>query len=228
MLKSEILTREKKGLHYLLDQDNKTKKYKPWLGDSFSFLYDRIMEKSIFPKKFQGSIHNHYDILKRELGHVQDKSILEIGAGSGNAVHFLNPGNDYTGVDISPGLLRKALQNFISAGFQQSRFYVADATDLPFQNGAFDVVMCHLSLNFIQPVELFIAELKRVIKRGGSFFCSVPVPEQKPPKVTIHGRLFSQEALKALFEKQGFIFEKKPYENGALIYFQAKDPEKNE
>ncbi len=49
-------TVQRKNIHYVLDEKGHIIKYKPWLGDIFSFLYDRIMEKSIFPEKFDADI----------------------------------------------------------------------------------------------------------------------------------------------------------------------------
>ncbi len=42
---------KKQGINYLRDENGKIKKYKPWLGDLFSFLYDRIMVKSLLHDK---------------------------------------------------------------------------------------------------------------------------------------------------------------------------------
>ena len=62
-IKDSVNITRKNGLNRLLDDKNKLIKYKPWIGDLFSFLYDRIMEKSVFPKKFNASIEKHYKIL---------------------------------------------------------------------------------------------------------------------------------------------------------------------
>jgi hypothetical protein len=99
---------KKNGIYHLLGDNNKIRKYKPWLGDLFSFFYDRIMEKSIFPKKFNGSIDKHFQILKTEFENIHNKNILEFATGSGNSIEFLNNDNIYTGIDISLGLLQLA------------------------------------------------------------------------------------------------------------------------
>jgi hypothetical protein len=56
MLQKGTRTIEKKGLQYIVENGNDVKRFKPWLGDAFSFLYDFIMENSIFPKKFGGDM----------------------------------------------------------------------------------------------------------------------------------------------------------------------------
>jgi ubiquinone/menaquinone biosynthesis C-methylase UbiE len=205
----------------LLDNHNKLIKNKPWLGDLFSFLYDRIMEKSVFPKKFNASIEEHYKILGKIFENVSDKTIIEFATGSGDAIRFLNNNNIYAGVDISSGLLRLAKKKFDQYGFVSFELYSADACDTPFQANTFDIAICNLSLNFFQNIDNFISELNRILKANGIFYCSIPVPERKKSKATIHGSLYKHDDLKKLFENMNFSFESFPYENGALLYFKA-------
>jgi len=221
-LKESVKVTQKNKVYYLLDDKNRIRKFKPWLGDIFSFLYDRIMEKSVFPKKFNGSIIRHFEILRNEFKNIHNKNIIDIAAGSGNAVNFLNNDNLYTGIDISPGLLYRAVRNFEQYGFPDAEFYISDASDIPFSDGIYDIGICNLSLNFFRDIELFISELKRVLKPGAVFYCCVPVPEKKRQRVKIHGNLYSGEELVRFFTKYNFNFEKTPYENGALLYFKAK------
>ena len=132
MLKNGIKVTSRKGLHYILKDSGKVLKFKPWLGDAFSILYDFIMEKSIFPKKFDGDISQHYEILRKEMKGIHEKRVLELATRSGSAVNFLPIDNQYTGTDISQGLLRKAIKSFRNAGFRNAEFYVTSADDLPF------------------------------------------------------------------------------------------------
>ena len=221
-IKESVTLVKRNGVFHLLGNDNKIKRFKPWLGDIFSFLYDRIMEKSIFPKKFSGSMSKHYEILNNEFRNIKNKNILELACGSGDAVRFLNNDNMYTGIDISKGLLCIANKKFNQYGFLNSELYVTDACDLPFQDNYFDIGICNLSLNFFHNIDYFISELKRVLKQDALFYCSVPVPEKKSSKVRIHGTLYTVEELRKKFQKQGFDFEELPDENGALLYFKAK------
>ena len=212
----------KKGkLYYAVGSDNRLKRFKPWLGDSFSFLYDFIMSNSIFPKKFGGDIQKHYDTLTRELATIHGRQILELGTGSGSAVHFLNSDNQYTGTDVSPGLLKQAAKRFIKAGFPNPEFYVVSADDLPFEGGVFNICLCILSLNFIGSVEKILQEVSRVLLPGGLFVCSVPVPERNRLQSTIRGVLYSETELEKICQEYGLKFERISCENGALLYFKA-------
>ncbi|NCF29399.1 MAG: methyltransferase domain-containing protein, partial [Gammaproteobacteria bacterium] len=124
MLKTGIRVIKKKGLYYVSENENSVKLFKPWLGDSFSFLYDFIMKGSIFPQKFGADMRKHYEILSQELKGIYGKRVLELATGSGSAINFLEQDNQYTGIDISPGLLRKAVKNFETAGFKEAKFYI--------------------------------------------------------------------------------------------------------
>jgi SAM-dependent methyltransferase len=212
---------KKHGVNYLVDENGKIKKFKPWLGDIFSFLYDRIMEKSIFPKLFNGDIHKHYEILKKEFENLHNKEIIEIATGSGIISEILPKDNVYFGIDISKGLLKKAYSRFKIKGFQNFELYNTKAAQLPFAENSFDFAICNLSLNFFDDINLFLNELSRILKIHSPFFCSVPIPERKPKKSKIRGVLYSEDELKEIFKKHGFEIDIKPYENGAVLYFTA-------
>ena len=208
-------------MYYIVEEGGNLTKFKPWLGDAFSFLYDFIMRNSIFPKKFGGNINRHYEILNKDLQGVHEKRVLELATGSGSVVNFLPNDNQYTGTDISPGLLRKAVKNFRNADFKNAEFYVTSADDLPFDDNLFDVVLCILSLNFFSEIKRVFEEVKRVAAPAAIFICSVPVPERNKVQSTIRGTLYSEEELGRICKEHGLSYETIPSENGALLYFRA-------
>jgi len=212
---------QKQGINYLIDKNGKIKKFKPWLGDFFSFMYDRIMEKNIFPRLFNGDINKHFEILKREFNNTHNLNIIEIATGSGNLSKYLPNDNKYVGIDISKGLLKKAILRFKKYGFENFELYNTSVEILPFDDDTFDFAVCNLSLNFFDNIDLFFQELIRILKTNSTFFCSVPIPERKPEKSKIRGTLYSEKELSEIFKKKGFDFESKPYENGAVLYFSA-------
>lgn len=221
MLKQTTQTIKKRGIHYILQHDGKTRRFKPWLGDSFSFLYDAIMEKSVFPKKFGGNMSRHFEILQQALQDIHNRHVLELATGTGNATNFLANDNHYTGTDISPGLLRKAVKRLHTAGFNHAECYVASADDLPFADDCFEVCLCHLSLNFFSHIDVVFQEVKRVVRPHAVFICSVPVPERNTRKSPIRGTLYSEDELKTRLQKFHFVYERITGENGALLYFKA-------
>jgi ubiquinone/menaquinone biosynthesis C-methylase UbiE len=221
-LKEDIRTTPKHGLNYIQGNDGRPLRFKPWLGDAFSPLYDAIMRRSIFPKKFGSSMDVHHEILARALAEVQGRLVLEIGTGSGSAVRFLSNSNRYVGTDVSAGLLRQAVYGFRDAGFENPEFYVASGDALPFADGAFDACLCILTLNFIGRTETALDEVSRVLAPDGLFVCSVPVPERNSLRSTIRGELTSERDLKRMCEERRFRYESIPDQNGALLYFTAE------
>lgn len=213
--------KKRRGIYYMIDEKGKIIKYKPWLGDMFSFLYDRIMEKSIFPKKFNASIDEHFKILRGEFKDTHQKDILEIATGSGNAVEFLPYDNNYCGTDISDGLLRIAAKKFKKHKFIKADFYICDASKVPLEDKSFDICICNLSINFFDNIRDFILESRRLLKPGGYLFFSIPLPEKKAPEVKIRGKLYSKQEMKEIFTDLDFRFESLDKENGALTYFRA-------
>jgi SAM-dependent methyltransferase len=221
LLKNGIKVIKKKDLHYIVEDGGGLLKFKPWLGDAFSFLYDFIMKSSIFPKKFGGDINQHYEILRKEFKGVHEKRVIELATGSGSAINFLPNDNQYTGTDISPGLLRKAVKGFRNAGFKNAGFYVTNANDLPFDENLFNIILCILSLNFFNDIKKVFQEIKRVTETNATFICSVPVPERNKVQSTIRGTLYSEEELEKICKEHGLSYEPIPAENGALLYFRA-------
>ena len=211
----------KSGLYYAVDEQNRPIRFKPWLGDSLSFLYDYIMRTSVFPRTLGADVESHHEILTRALAGIRDSRILELGTGSGSAVHFLNSDNQYTGSDISSGLLKRATKRFAGAGFREPEFYVASADDLPFANGIFDLCLCVLSLNFFGDVPTVFREIRRVLVPAGTLVCSVPVPERNALQSRISGVLYSEAELDAMCQENGLDFKPIPGQNGALLYFRA-------
>jgi SAM-dependent methyltransferase len=221
MLKQGAQVINKKGLNYVIGTDGKPLRFQPWLGDFTSFLYDLIMRKSIFPKKLGSDMAKHHDILRQELEGIHGKHVLELAAGSGSAVNFLKNDNRYTGTDVSPGLLKRAVSRFLSAGFKQAKFYIASADDLPFEDESFDVCICILSLNFFDNLAKVLKEVHRVLTHNSVFVCAVPVPDRNTLGSAIRGDLRSEDELMKLFSQHGFRFETIPCENGALLYFRG-------
>ncbi len=220
MLKAGVVTIEKNGINYLVKNGSKVK-FKPWLREMFSFLYDSIMSRSVFPKKLEASIEKHTVFLKNEYMNIRNSNVLELGTGSGNLSRSLPRDNRYTGIDISRSLLRIAYKKFTKAGFKNPKLFLCSSEELPFEDMFYDICICNLSLNFFGDLDNVVKEIKRSLKKHGVFICCVPVPERKKNKDIIRGKLYSENELKEIFEKNGFSFIPLDLNNGALFYFKA-------
>lgn len=99
--------------------------------------------------------------------------VLDAGCGTGamsRQILELQPNVDLTLVDASAGMLAEA-------GDLGSRQLVGDVADLPFEDGAFDVITCSWVIETVPDPKAAVTELLRVIKPDGFLlytFCSLP------------------------------------------------------
>lgn len=98
------------------------------------------------------------------VGQAEQKT-LDIGTGTGilpmNMVHY---GGDYTGVDLSSEMIEQA-----KTLVPDISFICADAHNLPFENGSFDVVTALQCWVYFDKEKL-LPELRRVLKKDGSLY----------------------------------------------------------
>jgi ubiquinone/menaquinone biosynthesis C-methylase UbiE len=103
-----------------------------------------------------------------------DGRVLEIGCGTGKLwadnLNRIPNGWDVTLTDASPGMLREAENNL--DGSQHLCFRVADARELPFEDGCFDGVVINFVLHHVQERWRAISEAARVLKRGGTLYAA--------------------------------------------------------
>lgn len=97
----------------------------------------------------------------------KDKRILEIGCGLGKDFsRFAQAGADATGIDMSftsIGLTKRRLGLFGLKG----NLYLADAENLPFKSGVFDMVFSWGVLHHTPGTETAVNEIHRVLKTNG-------------------------------------------------------------
>lgn len=82
-----------------------------------------------------------------------------------------------TGLDINPGMLaaaRAATPPDVSIEWREG-----DAESLPFPDGAFDVVLCQMGLQFVPSRLAALREMRRVLETRGRAVINAPGP--KPP-----------------------------------------------
>jgi ubiquinone/menaquinone biosynthesis C-methylase UbiE len=106
------------------------------------------------------------------LGIAPGERVLEIGCGSGVVLRDLArrvaPGGRAVGLDPSPALLAVARELAAAAGLAGLvELHEGDARSLPFGDGTFDAALAVTALIHIPGAEQTIAEMVRVVRRGG-------------------------------------------------------------
>lgn len=138
-------------------------------------VYDAIAEG--YAAENAGSLLNeHYNrpAIRAMLGDVRGRRVLDAGAGSGAMLQdLLEAGAHAVGIDGSPEMLRLARERVGDV----AELIVADlAAPLPFDDGAFDDVVCSLALHNLRDWETPLAEFHRVLAPGGRLILSVEHP----------------------------------------------------
>jgi SAM-dependent methyltransferase len=88
-------------------------------------------------------------------------SVLDVGCGPGHLTRRLAAlGFDATGIDLDPAMIERATG-------RGGRYLAADAASLPFDNGAFDLVVSTLSMHHWTDAHAGLAEIGRVVRPEG-------------------------------------------------------------
>jgi ubiquinone/menaquinone biosynthesis C-methylase UbiE len=110
------------------------------------------------------------ELLQKHVGGC--RSVLDLGCGEGRTTRLLGTMVDGTvvGSDFSSGMVRVAQSLPATANV---RYQVNDAQAMSFPDGSFDAVVAITTLNYVPDVSLALREVRRVLKPGGKFVCSV-------------------------------------------------------
>ena len=107
-----------------------------------------------------------YPPVLEELNQHPFQTLLDVGCGTGPMIELLLkefPDKRCTGVDLTPRMIEVArAKNLANASF-----LVGDSEHLPFEQGAFDVVICTNSFHHYPNPQAFMQEAARVLKDGG-------------------------------------------------------------
>ena len=96
-------------------------------------------------------------------------SVLEMGCGTGIVTVEIAPNvREMTGIDISPKMIAKAQEKARRQNLKNVTFKVLDASELPFPDHAFDVILLPNLLHLVPQPEKVIKESRRLLKPGGT------------------------------------------------------------
>jgi len=99
------------------------------------------------------------------LGSLQGKHHLDLACGTGHMVaKATKRGLISEGIDFSPAMVNAARTNYPGESF-----LVADATDLPYEDAAFDLVTCSFGLTHMENPPAAADQIFRVLNPGGCF-----------------------------------------------------------
>jgi ubiquinone/menaquinone biosynthesis C-methylase UbiE len=115
-----------------------------------------------------GIVYNASENLAEALDIVPDEKVLDVACGSGNGAIAAarRSWGGTVGADYVPALLERGRER-AAAERLEVEFVEADAQDLPFADGSFDVAMSIFGAMFAPDQQKTAEELLRVVKPGG-------------------------------------------------------------
>jgi ubiquinone/menaquinone biosynthesis C-methylase UbiE len=133
----------------------------PWPG---TVLYNAVSATSIFQR--------HYELIAQDvLNYCSEGCILDIGTGPGWLLEKLYQASSklqITGLDISPSMVEKALENLKNAGLSDVIDIKEGGSDnIPFADNSFDAIISTGSIHHWKDSTAGLNEVYRVLKQGG-------------------------------------------------------------
>ncbi len=96
-----------------------------------------------------------------------DWQMLDVATGGGHTARVFAPHVAHVTVtDLTPEMLKSAENHLVASGITNTSYKIANALDLPFDDGSFDLVTCRIAPHHFPDVFPFLQEAKRVLKSG--------------------------------------------------------------
>ncbi len=131
------------------------------LFDQWTEQYDSWFETPV------GRFVRRYEtrLLLEMLAPLSGDRVLDVGCGTGIFTQdVLSCGAEVIGIDLSCPMLKKAIGRTADLGFTG---LCGDMYSLPFPDNCFDKVYSMTAIEFVPDVRRAVAELNRVVRRGG-------------------------------------------------------------
>jgi SAM-dependent methyltransferase len=151
-------------------------------------FHDKKAEKETNKNFYnQGAITPAYERLMTIAGDLTNKKLLDFGCGQGwSSVNYAKKGADVTGVDISLGSLKKAIEASERAGLSRTPHFIqASCENLPLKD-KFDVIIGIAILHHLD-LGLAVNSIKGSLKSGGKAIFMEPLDHN--PLINLFRRL---------------------------------------
>jgi ubiquinone/menaquinone biosynthesis C-methylase UbiE len=150
---------------------------------------------------------------------------LDLGCGDGRLTASLRA-NAITAADVSQVALRRAVARLPRAEIAS----VVPDEPLPFVDGEFELVLCAETIEHVRDVQLFLSEIRRVLRPGGGLALTTPAYgrgtalkalvngfESEFDPLSPHLRFFTRASLTRLLDAMGFTVESIRRRSGTLL-----------
>jgi SAM-dependent methyltransferase len=140
--------------------------------------------------------------------------VLDVACGDGR-IPSLYTAPEVVVVDSSPDAVERAAARGLDA-------QLADAQELPFPDGSFDVVTCNHALYHVPDVDRALAEFVRVLRPGGRFAGVYGTPEHLREVFADAPEAFDSESGLPLLQAR-FASVSRLYRGGAVMWLTQRD-----
>lgn len=124
------------------------------------------------------------------MGDLRGKRLLDVGAGLGeSSVYFALQGAEVTAVDISPGMVRCAVELGKLHGVE-IHGVVQSGEDLNVPGGHYDLVYVANTIHHVTDKDRLFAQIAHALKPGGRFFSFDPLAYN--PVIEVYRRMATQ------------------------------------
>jgi ubiquinone/menaquinone biosynthesis C-methylase UbiE len=118
-----------------------------------------------------------------------DARALEVATGPGYvAFGFALVCREVVGVDLTGAPLEIAERGRQERGLTNVRFQLGDAEQLPFDDAAFDVVVCRLAFHHLEDSTIALREMVRVCRPDGKVAVEDLIASEHPERAAYHNR----------------------------------------
>jgi ubiquinone/menaquinone biosynthesis C-methylase UbiE len=115
--------------------------------------------------------------------------VLEVATGPGYvALGFAAVCREVVGIDLTEAPLAIAERQRAERGLPNVRFQVADAEDLPFSDGEFDLVLCRLAFHHVEEPGRVLREMVRVCRPHGRVAVEDLIASEHLARAAYHNR----------------------------------------
>ena len=136
---------------------------------------DKLKDRIALHERYGDDQEDFHAWQFRQVQAPKDAKVLEVGCGSGR-LWQVNAGRvprgwDLTLTDLSKGMLRETESNLARSGLRIT-FRQHSATDLPYDDDAFDLMFANHMLYHVPDVPLALREARRVLRPGARFYAA--------------------------------------------------------
>lgn len=127
----------------------------------------------LIPNKIGGkTVIEHLHRYSWILDIIKDKKVLDIACGEGYGSNLMSDvATEVVGVDLSSKIIVHAQEKYKRSNL---KFLTGNASNIPFENETFDVVVSYETLEHLNEHDEMISEFYRVLKNDGILIISTP------------------------------------------------------